>query len=403
MLVSKLLVSNNLVSSATPEEIAPRITSAVRRLPTIGILGQRAAHEASDIIEKLDLTALSQSDLRQIEIALRAVSSRYGAYAPPGIDRDSDGKPYPRFGSKFKFIGFTDCVGGDPETANRIAIEEGSILTELGNGEAALNWQATEPLNPAHIRGIVTSTYLAYLGKIAESVQEPLEQFVILANAAPRDPNNPDAKGCPFVVALLEGDVIYVGTLNYGGVELQGIKDHVVEIWHTTLGVEETGVEGGKAPKSVFRSKHLLSLFREWHKGNGKLLDRQIDIHTISSIEGIQLDSRDSFGNLKTTASFKDLLESHDLKIGEWVELTIGDISHLARIAKSHGDGQYQEILIVPGSSPFSFTDASDTRADIVINHGDASSRFFNPDEAFSGRIWAGKKVKIRKLKKEKE
>jgi hypothetical protein len=387
-----------LISKATPDQFQNRIAGGVEQLADAGIFGLDAYKEMVSLLEGRGLANLHGSDLLRVEAALRSVVDRYGAYSSPSIERGAMGRPLPAFGAKFKILAFTDCVGQDPETASRIAIEEGSALFHLGiNG--VQQWQQTEPLNPAHIRGTITSTYLSYLDKLINEPHEQTEQLVLLANAAPRDPNNPDAKGCPFVVAILEGNVIYIGTLNHGGIELQGIKPHVKELWHTTLGVEETGVEGGSAPKSVFRSKHLLSLFRELHKGNELLLDRPLDIESnIHPIVGIQIDSRDSFGNLKTTESFRKILEELSLRIGDKILLSVGNVQVEARIATSHGDGKPGEVLLVPGSSPLSILDESDTRADIVINSADASAKFICPNDPFVGRVWAGKKVTISPL-----
>jgi hypothetical protein len=386
-----------LVHNATPEAFGKRILGAVDALPDAGLFGQKAFNEADHFLRTMvNVPELKTADLLRAESVLRNIIGRFGAYAAPAVQRGPQGRPLPPLGAQFKFLAFTDCVGEDPETASRIAIEEGSALAHLGMPGGQLHWQQTEPLNPAHIRGSVTSAYLAYLQKVQADPEQQTEQLVILANAAPRDPQNPDAKGCPFVVAVLEGNVFYVGTLNGGGTELQGIKPYVKELWHTTLGVEETGVEGGKAPKSVFRSKHLLPLFRELTKGNEALLDRKLCIEqSIEPIAGIQIDSRDSFGNLKTTASFQQLLQDHNIKIGTTIDLRVGNKTVIARIAQSHGDGLPSEVLVVPGSSPYDASDESNTRADIVVNHGDASQQFLDKKEPFGGRVWAGKEVMI--------
>lgn len=380
-----------LVERGDAERVFESLDVAVSALPK-GV--QRRFAEDAEIIGGVRKDAEYENHLSLFDL-LRSISRHFNAFAPAGVVRGPLGRPLPHPGAKFRILGFTDCVGDtDPETATRIALQEGDSFERLVAPGGSLRWEPIEPLSPAHVRGTVTSTYFAHCHK---QLSDPsyTDQLVILANAAPREPNNPDARGCPFVVALLEGDVFYVGTLNRGGTELQELKPYIKEMWHTILGVEETGTEGGKRPVSVFRSQFLLPLFEQLVLGNEAVLDRELCIGTeIKEITGIETDGIDTFGNFKTTARFDDILKNGGLALDDPILISIGGIEHPARVARSHGDGEPGEILLVRGSSPADPFDPDVTRADIVVNGGSAAERF-RTIESVVTQPWAGRGVSI--------
>lgn len=344
------------------------------------------------------ITPRAASDLGQQHVAdayaaLSATKTLFSTGIAPGFERDAENKPFPVLGSNLTILGFTDCVGNDTETETRITMEEAGILKRLGVRGETLDWKPTERLNPAHIRAVVTSAYLTYLINREEHPEREHHQLILLGNAAPRAGENEHAKGCPFVVARLRGDVFYVGTLNEGGVELQGVRNYVEELWHTTLGVEETGTNGGKESSLVFRSRFLLPLFQQIAFGNGAVMDRELSVtHSIRPIEGVQVDSRDTFKNLKLTETYANLCERLGLKFGNRVLVTIRGKSVSAKVAKSHGDGGPGELLLVPGSSPHDARDRNNGRADLVVNNGEASRLF---ETGVDDDIWAGRRVDL--------
>lgn len=345
------------------------MVQAVNELPDIA-----AAEFPQTLIHRV--TSANQPTQRVVDTALARLVSvvrANAAYADRGVDRTQDGKPLPKLNAQYHIIGLTDCVGEkDPETTARIAVEELGRLERIGVPDTRLHWLQTEPLNPIALGAAVSSVYYTQLQR---QEREPAYrgQLVILGNSAPRNPDNPSAKGCPFVLARMDGDIWYLGTLNEGGPELSPVKAHVKEIWRTSLGVEEQGTRNGQEPKAVFRSQHLLALFEGLVTGNDKLLLDQIEpAHAILTSDAVYTRGPDSFQNVKLNTSFSDLQKRHGFNFGDSLEIRVANVVALARVAKSHGDGKPGELLLVPGSSPLSGSDPTITGADLVINHGKA-------------------------------
>ncbi|NDC36870.1 MAG: hypothetical protein EBZ48_02325 [Proteobacteria bacterium] len=379
-----------MIPSTTPDKLGARVVEAVKNLPDIA-----AAEFPKALIDRVTSELPTQRAVDAALARLNSVARANAAYAERGVDRTAEGKPLPRLNVQYHLIGLTDCVGEkDPETTARIAVEELGRLERIGVPDTRLNWLQTEPLNPVALGAAVSSVYYTQVQR-QEREPEYRGQLVILGNSAPRTPDNPSAKGCPFVLALLDGDVWYLGTFNHGGTELAPVKAHVKEIWRTTLGVEEQGTKNGKEPKAVFRSQHLLALFEGLVTGNDRLLLDMIDPDQgIMVSKELATRGPDSFQNIKLNTSFAELKERHGFEFGDRIVVSIRGIATRARVAKSHGDGRQGELLLVPGSSPLSGGDTTLTGADLVINNGKAFDLFVRLGLATNGPM-AGLPVTI--------
>ena len=384
-----------MIPETAPDILSSRIQKAANQLPDL-----LRSDLPDNLIQRMGASEPMIS-ARAIDMALArlvSITRANAAYADRGIDRTADGKILPKLNVQYHIIGLTDCVGEkDPETTGRIAVEEMGRLERIGVPDSRLNWLQTEPLNPYALSSALASVYFTQL---LRQQREPgyRGQLVILGNSAPRNPDNPSAKGCPFVLAHLDGDILYLGTLNEGGIELQPLRQHVKEIWRTSLGVEQEGTRNGSNPKAVFRSQHLLALFEGLVLGNEGLLVERLDTDLIKCSKVLRTRGPDSFENVKLNTSFSEIQRELNLSFGDTIRVEIGMARVVARLAKSHGDGSPGELLLVPGSSPLSVLDPSQTGADLVINGGRALQHLYDngldKKSALSGLVVALKPLR---------
>jgi hypothetical protein len=109
-----------------------------------------------------------------------------------------------------------------------------------------------------------------------------------------------------------------------------------------------------------------------------RLLIDRLDTDLIKCSKVLRTRGPDSFENVKLNTSFSEIQRELNLSFGDTIRVEIGMARVVARLAKSHGDGSPGELLLVPGSSPLSVLDPTQTGADLVINGGRALQHLYD-------------------------